>query len=398
MAGSVSRDRVDRERADRASSPHYVTLLGLCNDVLRGRMVVASMIICFALGAALFRLAQPRTYTARASFTPDVVRPVASARGGLSALGGVGGAALRFDPSRTMQLPQAGITSQIPASTAPIEPLDPAFYWSLMHSREILLAVAGSRFSIATPTGARTGSAADVYALPPGPAGPRLEDAARRLDREMEVTFDDPTGVLTLSVRTFDPQFARAVAERMLDALREQNRRMSEARGDAQVLSLTRAMLEAREELRVAQNGFAGFLASNRAFLSTSWLALEFHRRDAEVLEKRQQYSDLAVQLERAKLDQARATQFISVVARPETPSGPDPRGVLRATVAGAVGGAALSVLIVLVSAHVRRLRAAGYHDLAALEDEWRAVRRFTSPRRIAVSSGVAPMAPGESV
>jgi uncharacterized protein involved in exopolysaccharide biosynthesis len=368
----------------------------LCNDLLRRRWTVAVIVLCCAVGSALIRLAQPRTYTAKASFVPDVVQPVQSGGGTFSLVDGLGSAALRGGSSRMARLGSAGITSGLPASPTALAPLDPAFYWTLLHSRELLLAVAGSRFTITTPTGTRFGSAADVYGLPPGPAAARLEDAASRLDRETEVTLDEQSGVLTLSVRTLDPQFARAATERMLDALVGQNRRMSDARGEAQVSNLARATLEARGALRFAQDEFARFLATNRAFVPASWLALEFRHRDAEVVEKRRQYSDLALQLERAKLDQSRATQLISVVERPETPSGPDPRGAARATAAAAVGGAALSVLIVLMSAHVRRLRAADFDELAALEDEWRAARQLARPRRRTASSGTATLIPGE--
>ena len=102
---------------------------------------------------------------------------------------------------------------------------------------------------------------------------------------------------------------------------------------------------------------------------------------------KKQRLSLTPLQLERAKLDRSRATQLITVVSRPEVPSRPDPRGVVRTTIAGAVGGGALAVLLVLTSAHLRRLRAAGSGDLAVLEAEWRAALRRRSRQRHASST-----------
>jgi uncharacterized protein involved in exopolysaccharide biosynthesis len=111
-------------------------------------------------------------------------------------------------------------------------------------------------------------------------------------------------------------------------------------------------------------------------------LALTYRRLDSDVLEKRRQYADLALQLERAKLDRSRATQLITIVSRPEVPSGPDSRGVVLATIAGAVGGGGLALLLLLTGAQLRRLRASGFGDLAALEADARAVLRRASKTR----------------
>jgi uncharacterized protein involved in exopolysaccharide biosynthesis len=262
------------------------------------------------------------------------------------------------------------------------QPLDVAFYEAALRSREVLMAVAGSRFPMATPTGVRMGTAADFFHLPPAPALSRQEDAARRLARHLEIVSDNRTDILTVSVRTVDPVFSWAVAARLLDVLMERNRRMADSRAEAQVAFLTRVAADARQELRVAQNGLAEFLQSNRAYVPGSPLALAYQRLDSDVLEKRRQYADLSLQLERAKLDRSRATQLITIVSRPEVPSRPDPRGLVRTTIAGAVGGGALALLLVLTSAQLRRLRAAGSGDLAELETEWRAVRRRASAER----------------
>ena len=392
----MSRDRVGSELANGASDPHYVTLLGLCNDLLRGRWTIALMALGCGLAAALILLVQPRTYTARALFVPDVVQPVRSGSEAMSPLSGLGGAALGAGgSSRSTLLRSMSVTSGLPGNRTPLEPLDTAFYRILLQSPAFVRAVAGNRFTIETPAGTRTATAADVYGLPQGPADRRVDDAGRRLAREIATTSNDSSDIVTLSVRTTDPGFARAAVERLLDAMLEQNRRMSDARGAAQVAYLTRATREARSELNVAQDAFARFLASNRTFVPASEVALQFQRLDADVVEKRQQYGDLALQLERAKLDASRATQLISIVARPETPSRPDPRGVLRTAVIGMAGGAALAVLIVLTGAHLRRLRTAGYGDLATLDAGWRAARRFTPPRRRADAGRPASVTPG---
>jgi LPS O-antigen subunit length determinant protein (WzzB/FepE family) len=396
VAASVSRDRVGSDLADRASPPHYVTLLGLCNDVLRGRWTIAVLVACCAIAPTVVRLVEPRTYTARASFVPDAVRPLEGAPAPLSGLDLLGGAALQSGSVRSLRPTSGGLSSAVPNGPA-LEPLDTAFYSILLRSPAFITAIAGSQFTFAGPGGTRTGTAADAYGLPPGPTERRLDDAARRLAREIESTSNDSSVLVRLSVRTFDPQFARSATERVLDALLAQNRRMANARAAAQVADLTRATQEARSELTVAQTDFARFLASNRAFVDASAVALEFRRRDADVVEKRRHYAELALQLERARLDASRAGQLIAIVERPETPVRPDPRGVVRTFIIGGVGGGALAVLIVLIGAHLRRLRASGFDDLAALEAEWRTVRPLVQPLPRGRRPGATSLASGEA-
>jgi uncharacterized protein involved in exopolysaccharide biosynthesis len=373
--------------------PHYVTLLQLCNDVLRRSWTVVTMVVCCAVAAALLSLARPRTYTSVVSFVPEARQSLpAGVNGRDLPLDRLTGGASRSSPSRADRLPAVGGTPMRLPADAPAQPLDPAFYDAALRSREVLMAVARSRFPIVTRTGVRMATAADFFELPQAPALSRTEDAARRLSRHLEIVRDDRTGMLTVSVRTREPVFSWAVAARLLDVLMERNRQMADSRAEAQIAFLTRVAADARQELRIAQNRLAGFLESNRAYVPASPLAMTYRRLDSDVLEKRRQYADLALQLERAKLDRSRATQLITVVSRPEVPSRPDPRGVVRMTIAGAVGGGALAVLLVLTSAQVRRLRAAGSGDLAVLETEWHAVlRRVSGERRPRLTATTAP-------
>ena len=388
----MSRQALGGERATRVGvrDPQYVTLLQLGNDLLRRFWTVVTLVALCAVAAALLTVARPRTYTSSTSFVPEARQP-------LSAEGGSGGFSIDGlpwqDASSGLSRPAPSILiggrSLGASNLPPAKALDPDFYYALLRSEEVLMEVAGSQFVISTPTGVRRGTAADLYELPPGPPLRRTVDAARRLMREMWISYDQLTGMLTLSVRAFDPGFAQAVVERLLDVLRERNRRMDDVRTEAQVAFLVRAAADARQELTDAQDRLARFLAANRAYLPSSPLATTYQRLDDDVLDKRRRYGDVALQLERVKLDRARATQLILVVNPPGRPSGPDARGAVRATVVGAAGGGALALLVVLISAHLGRLRAAGSEALSELEAEWRGVRRLPGFR----PSGAPPAA-----
>jgi len=327
-----------------------------------------------------------------ASFVPEARQSLpAEVEGRDLPLERLTGSASLSSSSRANRLPAVVGTSMRMSAPTPTQPLDPAFYDAALRSREVLMAVAGSRFAITTRTGVRMSTAADFFEVPPAPALSRTEEAARRLLRHLEIGYDDRTGVVTVSVQTFDPAFSQAVAARLLEVLMERNRRTADSRAEAQVAFLTGVAADARRALLIAQNRLAGFREANRAYVSASPLAMTNRRLDSDVLEKRRQYADLALQLERAKLERSRATQLITIVSRPEVPSRPDPRGVVRTTIAGVVGGGVLVVLLVLTSAQLRRLRAAGSDDLAVLESEWRAiVRRSPVERRASLTAATA--------
>ena len=377
--------------------PQYLTLLQLCNDVLRRFWTVVATIVSCALAAALLTLARPRTYTSVASFVAEARRPLSEEVASGVSLDVPGASQQSGGGDRMTRMMAAGGSAMRLSGLSQARPLDPGFYYTTMRSPEFLLELASGRFSVAAPIGVRSGTAADFYDLPDGPAIIRAEDAARRLSRDLTIDYESLSGVLTLKVRTPHPGFSQAVAARMLDMAMQRNRRMADGRAAAQVAFLERAAAEARQRLGVAQNRLARFLEANRAFVPASRLALEYRRLDRDVLAMREQYLDLALELERTRLDRARATQLVTVVVRPEVPSRPDPRGTARTTVAGAVAGAALALLIVLARAHVARLRAAGSEDLSALESEWRRARRhpLARPRRASAAVAVGAGADG---
>ena len=355
--------------------PQYLTLLQLCNDVLRRFWTVAATVVLCAFAAAVVALVRPRTYTSSASFIGEVRPPMEE---GLASAGSSGASTTRDSRgggSRLARLLAGGNALRLPGSAA-TQPLDASFYYTTIRSPEVLRAVAASRFTIATPAGPRTVTPADVFRVAAGPADIRAEEAAERLGRALTVAYEERSGVLTLSVRSPHPGFSRAVATRLLDLLQERNRTMSDRRAEAQVAFLERTTGEARQALALVERRFARFLESNRAFVTASRLALEFQHLDTEVLDARRRYLDLSLQLERARLDRSRATQLVTVIVRPEEPARPDPRGTVRATIAGAIGGGTLALLIVLIRAHLVRLRSSGFPDLTALEAEWRSALR----------------------
>ena len=370
--------------------PRCVTLLQLCNDVMRRIWTVVAVLVSAGIWAVLLTLERPRTYTSVAAFVGEARQPLSAEMHDGAALDRVPARAPRGVYSPAAGLHPGGSASLSLSSLAPPRALEPGFYEAMLRSRELLMSVAESHFEIPTPGGVRAGTAADLYGLPPGPPLIRAEDAARRLARGMTFSHDERTGVFTLKVRTFDAEFSRAIATRVLDAMMARNRRMAHSHAQAQVAFLTRATAEARQELRRTERRLARFLESNRAFVPASRLAAEYVRLDSDVRMQRRHHAELALQLEGAKLDRSRAIQLVTVIARPDVPSRPDARGTIRAGMAGAVGGGTLALLVVLTGAQLRRLRADGSADLSELESEWRTVRRRPPVGGIGAQTGAS--------
>lgn len=322
---------------------YYLTLLGVCNDLLRRRWLVAAFAMISASVAAVVVFLRPPTYTSSASFISDVSAP-------------------RRDREPAFPARAPDVT----------QPLDAEYYVTLILSQNILRATAASTYSIPTPTGVRTGTLADFYGLPASTSPMRIDDAARRLSQQVDLTYPGAR-IIVVNVHTFDPHLSRAIADRMLELVMEHNRQRSLTRAEAQVAFLSEATTKARGEMIASQEQFARFLSANRAFTASSPLALEGERLRADAAMKAESYRSLAGALERARAHDTRVAQVISVLDHPEVPAKPDPRGALLSTLAGGIGGAALIILLVTVGAQVARFREAGLEDLSELSARWRA-------------------------
>jgi len=330
-----------------SSSPHQLTLYRVFGDLLRRRRLVATSVLLSAAGAGVIASARSRTYTTVASF-----------------------------------IAESGATVPGGAVSRPELPLDPLYYGTLLQSRTLLTAAAASRYVISTPAGRRQGTLADLYDLAGQSREAGIDAAARRLWSEIGVTYR-LTGVVVMQVRTFHPELSQQVARRLLELLGEHNREISTSKTNAQVTFLTSARDRAQGELRTAEDRLVRFLSGNRFFVESSPLALTRERLQADVWDKRDVYSALAEQLERARLQGARGAPTLSILEPPELPARPDRRGVIQAVIAGGIGGAALATLLALGASYIGRLRSFGSEELSELERRWRTVRPWGTRRRV---------------
>lgn len=255
------------------------------------------------------------TYTATASFMPQVSEISSSQLSGVAAQFGI---AL---PGRESNQ-------------------SPAFYAQLLKSRELLRQIVEARYRFSDGTDTLSGTLTDLYHIKGATEDWRRDAALRRARRMIEASPDLRTGVVTVTVTARWPALAEEMARRVLTLVNQFNleRRQSQATAERRFVEARRTELEA--ELRQAETKLQAFLQGNREFRNSPQLTFEHDRLARDVLMRQQVYTSLAQAYEKARIDEVRNTPVITVIEEPDRPVRPDARGTLTAGLVGfALGG-----------------------------------------------------------
>ncbi|MGI9042240.1 MAG: Wzz/FepE/Etk N-terminal domain-containing protein [Gemmatimonadales bacterium] len=296
-----------------------VSLVGLVNVLLRHRALVAGVALFSCLGAILYALAQPRSYTATSSFMPQAPR----AQGNLSGIAAQLGLAL----------PTAGGAQS------------PAFYADLLHSRELLGDAVDSRYEFQTDTAAVSGNLLEIQPQP-GRAETRRERSVRALKRMIRPGVAQQTGVVTLGVTANHPALAQQINQRLLDLVNRFNMVSRQSQAGAERKFIEQRLAEVKADLRSAENRQQTFLQRNRDFQNSPELTFEQDRLEREVTRQQQVYTALSQSYEQAKIEEVRDTPVITIVEQPEVPALPDSRGLLMQAVLGLLLGTLLGGIL----------------------------------------------------
>jgi uncharacterized protein involved in exopolysaccharide biosynthesis len=285
-------------------------------------------ILLTALGAAVLMvavtLAQPRTWTTRATFAPQ-------ATGKSQALSGLAA--------------QLGV--QVPGNEAT---QSPSFYVDVLRSRELLAEVAYREYQV----GGARGTYLTIAKAEGEDSLQRRDDAIARLLKQVSASVTQKTGVVNMAVRTPSPELSRQLADELLAALNRFNleRRRSQASEERR---FTQARLdELRGELRDAENRLQYFLQRNRDFRNSPELSFQHERLQRDVRLREQVYSSLAQSFEQARIDEVRDTPVITVVEKPDLAVRPDSRQLVARGLAALVAGLVLGVLLALWRSRLR--------------------------------------------
>ena len=329
-------------------APDELSLLDLATPLVRRWRLVFGLPALAAMLALGTALAWPARYTAAASFTPEQPGGGGGLASALGALGGLGG------------LAGLGILSGSLGGGPSSE-----FFAGVLQSRELLEATLASPFQ---PEGESRPVPLQELLRPRGSTPERRRgNALRKLEKQIAVTVDRKTGIVTVAVTQRDPKLAADVANRMTSLLNTFNLERRQTSSREQRRFTEGRLRVARSELADAEQREARFLVANRRFQGSPLLAAEASRLEREVRMRQDVVSALVKAFEEARIAEVRDTPMITVIdnaAPPDRKSFPRP-GLWTAT-AFLLTLAATAVSVVMSSFRDRRI---GRSDVVAFEE-----------------------------
>jgi uncharacterized protein involved in exopolysaccharide biosynthesis len=319
---------IDDARADsrtvRSSDGDEISLLGIGTAVLRSRWWAVLGALLLSSVVVAVGVSGRRTYTTWASFVPQ-------AQHGSSPLG-------------------SGIAAQFGLSVGGGDPTQsPQFYVDLLSADEILRGLVDSVYTFTTVKGPVSATLVDTFAPSREPRPLRVEETIRRLRDMISASASLKTSVIRFSVTTPYPEMSRQIAERMLNRLNAFNldNRIAQAATERRFAEARLASVQG--ELRAAEDRYQDFIQRNREINPSARVSLDIDRLQREVQMRQQLYTALAQEYERARNEELRDTPIIAILERPRASVLPNPRGLFRRAIFGALFGALLAIAIVML-------------------------------------------------
>jgi uncharacterized protein involved in exopolysaccharide biosynthesis len=328
------------------TEPRYgISMMDALAAILHYRRLVLTSGLTLAIPVAAFVLLQPRTYTAGASFTPQVTR---------SALGGLGSLAAQF-----------GVT--VPTTDGN---QSPAFYSDLLRSRTVLEPVVRMPVHFAWKGKEYSGTFVELSKVRGADSLQRLESAIRALHAAMSVSVAIRTGIVRVETTTRFPQLSVMLTDSAIGLLNSFNVETRRSQASAQRQFLEERLATVSRELQDAEDAVRDFSKRNRGDLRSSpELLLQQERLNRAVSLRVQVYGGLAQALEQAKLDEIRDTPLITIIERADQPVRPDPRGLILSTMIALLAGIFLGAVVALLRHAVavnRRERPESFAEISA--------------------------------
>jgi uncharacterized protein involved in exopolysaccharide biosynthesis len=334
--------------------------MGLAIVLLRSRRLIAWSVFLSVVVLVGHALWKPRTFTSDSEFMPQAGKPQ-------SALSGL---AAQFEIS--LPTTDAGRSS--------------AFFLELLRSREILGPVAESRFDYLYNGRHIAGPLTELLHIRAPDSLTRRQQGIDALLSTTDARLSAKTGVIHLAVVALDPELARLVNERILAELNRFNLSSRQSQAASERRFTEQRLADARRELRDAEDRAQGFLQRNREYRSSPTLSFEYNRLTRDVEHTQQIYTAVAQAFEQARVEEVRDTPVITIVERPEAPSQPDRRRLLRLGFIALLGGLGVGIILAFIRNMVRATEGpAARSELVGLRDAL--MRDLKRPWRLLVRS-----------
>ena len=318
---------VTHVHADEVPYGDEISLLDVASLVLRRRRLILVWTLMGALLALVVALVSPLEYTATASFVP-----LGGNQRGLSEVFGVA-------QQLGFTIPQSGGAEQ-----------SPAFYQDLLQSREILDGVVRSGFEVVTAAGVTQVDLADKFEIEGETADERNAHTRRYLaEKVISVSVGQVTGIVTVSLRTDEPELSAAIGRRLLDLISDFDRETRRSQASAERGFAEGRLEQLLVELSTAEDSLKAFLVENRQFFNSPQLTFEHDRLRRQVDMRQELVTGMAQAYEQARIEEVRNTSVITVIDQPEPPALPDSRYKLLKLLLGLTVGlmAGLGVAVI---------------------------------------------------
>lgn len=311
-----------------------VSLLAVWEFVRRRRTLIISCTIVAAVAFGAWAATRPTKFTAHATFIPEGKRNT-SQLSGLAAQFGLTG--FQSDGSQS-----------------------PQFYADLVTSPTVLRDLVLAPYSLdgtGTPRKGILVSELDARGSTPPQ---RVDDAMKRLAKNLNATVSAKTGLVSVDASAPTAALAQQIAQNVIDDVNKVNLQLRQTQAEADRQFAEDRVTELGNELRDAENRLENFMQSNRDYRASPRLSLEQERLSREVAMREQVFSTMAAAYEQDRIESARDNPVLSVVDVPTAPVRPDPRGLGKALLGGAILGLILGVMVGLVGEVVAAVRRAG--------------------------------------
>jgi len=219
----------------------------------------------------------------------------------------------------------------------------PQFYVDLLKSREILKPVVRASYAFASRGKRLVGTLPEIYGVDAPRSEGGVEEAMKRLDRNMSAAASAKTGVVSVSVKTPWPVLSGQLLQRILEEVNTFNLESRQNQATAERRFSEERLVASQSELRAAEERLQNFLEDNREWRSSPKLTFEQDRLAREIGTRQQVYTTIAQMYEQARMDEVRNTPLITIVEKPNVPLKPESRHLLR--------NAAFAVFIALLIA-----------------------------------------------
>jgi hypothetical protein len=229
----------------------------------------------------------------------------------------------------------------------------PDFYLALLSSREILTPILVDTFTIAEENGRRV-TLLDLLRIAGTSPANRVEHGVPVVASLIQPSIVKNTGIIRVTVRTKWPSVSLKISRALLSAVNDYNVRSRQEQAMIERKFVEGRLADAEDSLRGAEDRLATFLSANRAgvtgapLLNSAW-----QRYEREVSSRKAIVTTLMQQLEDVRLREVRDTPVITVFESPIVATTPEPRRRVITVIAGVAAGAAIGMIMTLLSAIV---------------------------------------------